>query len=143
MSQTVDANILIYAINEDAPEFEVASKLLNRLGRGPDLVYLFWPTVFAFLRLATHPAILPNPLSASEAERAIERLTERSHVKSPGEGTGFWNVYLQTAGAPRGNQVPDAHLAALMRAHGVRTIYTRDRDFRRFNGIEALDPFVG
>jgi len=29
-----------------------------------------------------------------------------------------------------------------MRQHGVRTIYTRDRDFRRFDGIVAVDPFA-
>jgi predicted nucleic acid-binding protein len=28
-----------------------------------------------------------------------------------------------------------------MRQHGVGTIYTRDRDFRRFDGITAEDPF--
>jgi uncharacterized protein len=32
-------------------------------------------------------------------------------------------------------------LAALMRQHGVRLIYTRDRDFRRFEGIDVRDPF--
>jgi predicted nucleic acid-binding protein len=37
--------------------------------------------------------------------------------------------------------VPDAHLATLMRQYGVRTIYTRDRDFRRFDGIDVRDPF--
>ena len=39
------------------------------------------------------------------------------------------------------NDVPDGHLATLMRQHGVATIYTRDRDFRRFDGIAAEDPF--
>jgi predicted nucleic acid-binding protein len=38
--------------------------------------------------------------------------------------------------------VPDAHVVALMHQHGVRTIWTRDRGFRRFRGIEAHDPFV-
>ena len=28
-----------------------------------------------------------------------------------------------------------------MRQNDVRTIWTRDRDFRRFDGIEARDPF--
>ena len=40
-------------------------------------------------------------------------------------------VYLTT---------PDAHLVALMRQHGVSTIYTRDRGFRRFDGLTVLDP---
>jgi predicted nucleic acid-binding protein len=41
-----------------------------------------------------------------------------------------------------GNDVPDAHLAALMRQHGVRLIWTRDRDFRTFDWIEPRDPFA-
>ena len=40
----------------------------------------------------------------------------------------------------RGNDVPDGHLAALMRQHGVRTVYTRDRDFRRYDGIAMGKP---
>jgi predicted nucleic acid-binding protein len=28
-----------------------------------------------------------------------------------------------------------------MRQNGVTTIYTRDRDFRRFGGIRVEDPF--
>jgi predicted nucleic acid-binding protein len=43
--------------------------------------------------------------------------------------------------ALRGDDLPDAHLATLMRQHGVRVIYTRDRGFRRFDGIDVHDPF--
>ncbi len=28
-----------------------------------------------------------------------------------------------------------------MLTHGVKTIWTHDRDFRRFRGIEVRDPF--
>lgn len=42
---------------------------------------------------------------------------------------------------PTGNVVPDAHLVALMLENDVRTIWTSDRDFRRFRGIEVRDPF--
>jgi hypothetical protein len=41
----------------------------------------------------------------------------------------------------RGNHVPDAHLATLMRRYGVTVIYTRDREFRRYEGIESRHPF--
>ncbi len=65
------------------------------------------------------------------------------HVRAPGEAEGFWPLFEATAaGGARGNAVPDAHLATLMRQHGVGTIYTRDRDFRRFDGIRVEDPFV-
>jgi predicted nucleic acid-binding protein len=41
----------------------------------------------------------------------------------------------------QGSLVPDAHLVALMRENGVRTIWTNDRDFRRFDGILVRDPY--
>jgi hypothetical protein len=41
----------------------------------------------------------------------------------------------------RGNLVPDAHLASLLRQHGVKTLYTRDTDFRKFDFLEVSDPF--
>ncbi len=140
MSQTVDANILVYAVNEDASEHAPALKLIERLGQGPDIVYLFWPTVMGFLRIVTHPGILPNPLSITDATETIGDLLSRPHVRTPGEASGFWQLYLDTGGArSRANDVPDAHLAGLMRQHGVRLIHTRDRGFRRFAGIEVRD----
>jgi uncharacterized protein len=44
---------------------------------------------------------------------------------------------------PRGSLVADAHLVALMHQHGIATIWSRDRDFRKFEGITVRDPFAG
>lgn len=144
MSVTVDANVLVYASNEADPSHAAARALVERLARGPELVYLFWPTIMGYLRLVTHPAILPRPLSAADATGNIARLLERPHLRSPGEAEGFWEIYLAITGErARGNEVPDGHLAALMLQHGVRFIYTRDRGFRRYEGIEPRDPVPG
>ena len=143
MSATVDANVLIYASNTADPLHDPAVKLVRRLADGPELVYLFWPTLMGYLRIVTHPAILPRPLAPRDAMRNVEALLDRPHVRAPGEADGFWPIFRVAAGdRPRGNDVPDAHLAALMRQHGVRLIYTRDRGFRRFDGIDARDPFA-
>jgi toxin-antitoxin system PIN domain toxin len=140
MSATVDTNVLVYASNSDDHLHAHAVELVQRLAEGPELVYLFWPVLLGYLRIVTHPGILSNPLSPTIAMRNVEALLDRPHVRAPGEVDGFWSVFRSTAGErPRGNDVPDAHLAALMRQHGVRLIYTRDRDFRRFDGIDARD----
>ena len=142
MSATVDTNILVHGSNSDDPLHDRAVELVRRLAEGPELVYLFWPVLLGYLRIVTHPGILSNPLSPTIAMRNVEALLDRPHVRAPGEADGFWSVFRSTAGErPRGNDVPDAHLAALMRQHGVRLVYTRDRDFRRFDGIDARDPF--
>jgi uncharacterized protein len=143
MSVTVDANVLVYASNAADPAFPAAKTLLERLAAGPDLVYLFWPTVMGYLRIVTHPAILPRPLTFAEASSNVSSLLSRPHIRTAGETAGFWGLYLTTAsGQSRGNDIPDAHLVTLMRQYGVETIYTRDRDFRRYEGIAVRDPFA-
>lgn len=142
MSATVDVNVLVYASNEADPAHDPARRLVERLAAGPDLVYLFWPTLLGYVRIVTHPAILPRPLWPATALANVASLLSLAHVRAPGEADGFLAAYQATADdQTRGNAVPDAHLAALMRQHGVTTIYTRDRDFLRFDGIRTLDPF--
>jgi uncharacterized protein len=143
VSATLDVNVLIYASNTADPAHRTARELVERLAAGPDLLYLFWPTILGFLRIGTHPAILPRPLVPRDALANVSNLVALPHVRSPGEAEGFWELFLATAGdRQRGDDIPDAHLVTLMRQHGVRLIYTRDRGFRRFEGIDVRDPFA-
>jgi len=144
VSTTLDANLLLYASDRASPFRERANELLAELAAGPAIVYLLWPTVMAYLRLSTHPSVYAHPLSPGEASANIERLLRLPHVQGPGEQEGFWDVYLGVASDvdARGNLVPDAHLVSLMIQNGVRTIWTHDRDYRKFTGIEARDPFA-
>jgi hypothetical protein len=143
MSCTVDANILVYASNEADEAHRPARALVERLAAGPEIVYLFWPALMGYLRIVTHPGILPRPLSPAVAMDNVEALLERPHVRNGGEMDGFWDLFRDTARRQlRGRDVPDAHLATLMRQFDVHRIYTRDRGFRRFDGIEVVDPFV-
>ena len=143
MSVSLDANLLLYASDEASPFHERARQLLEQVAAGPEIVYLFWPTVMAYLRLATHPAVFERPLSPEEAAANVEALLALPHVQSPGEKERFWEVYRRVAddAGARGNLVPDAHLVSLMLENGVCTIWTHDRDYRRFKGIEVRDPF--
>lgn len=143
LSVAVDTNVLLYATNRRSPAFPVAQRLLEGLVNGPDLVYVFWPVIMGFLRLSTRAGVADEPLTADEAIRRVRALIERPNVRTPGEQPGFLDVYEATAPhGTRGNHVPDAHIATLMRQHGVRVIYTRDRNFRRYDGIEPRDPFA-
>lgn len=144
MSSAVDVNVLLYASDESSPFHGKAFELLDRLARGPDLLYIFWPVVMSYLRMATHPAIFPKPLSPENALHNVEQLIVLPHARTAGEAEGFWDVYLAaTAGVVvRGNLVSDAHLVALMRQSGVTTLWTHDRDFRKFEQVRVRDPFA-
>lgn len=143
MSYTVDANVLLYASDESSPVHQRARAAVQQLAQGPEIAYLFWPTVMAYLRIATHPAVFAHPMSIVEAVGNVEQLLARPHVRTTGETEAFWRSFRDVAGdaLPSGNLVPDAHLVTLMLDNDVRTIWTRDRDFRRFPRIEVRDPF--
>lgn len=143
MSVTLDTNVLLYASNDASTRQPAARALLDRLAAGPSLVYLFWPVTIGYLRISTHPGVFDHPLDPQTARANIEDLLDRPHVRCPGEPDGFWAMFTDTTmnDVIRGNLVTDAHITALMRAHGVGTIYTADRDFKRFREITALDPF--
>jgi len=144
MTVTLDANVLLYASDTRSPFHERALTLVAELAAGRELLYLFWPTVMAYVRIATHPSVFAEPLAPKIAIGNVERLLELPHVQTAGERERFWDVFRGVAeeSDARGNLVPDARLVALMEQNGVRTIWTRDRDFRRFRGIDARDPFV-
>ena len=143
MSVTLDVNVLLYASDASSPRHEAARRLLETVAAGPELVYLFWPTIMAYLRIATHPAIFHEPLPAEDALANVEALLNRPHVRAPGEDVSFWPRYRSVAAdaVPTGNLVPDAHIVALMLESEVRSIWTHDRDFRRFREVEVRDPF--
>ena len=72
----------------------------------------------------------------------VESLLSVPRARVISEEEGFWRVYRQVADglSIRGNLVPDAHLAAILRQHGIRTLYTNDTDFRKFDFLEARNP---
>lgn len=144
MSFAIDANLLLYASDESRTVHDEARALLEKIASGPDLVYLFWPVALAYLRIATHPRVFRHPLTSDQALGNLGRLTARPHVRTVGEGDRFWPALVSVMREThvRGNLVPDAHLVALMREHGVARIWTRDRDFRKFDDIDVIDPFA-
>jgi uncharacterized protein len=143
LSFTLDTNVLLYASDETSPYHSRARGALDEAAHGDELLYLFWPTLMAYLRIATHPAVFDKPLLPSDAVGNVEQLLSLPHVQTSGEQDRFWTAYRRVAADAdaRGNLVSDAHLVALMTENGVRTIWTHDRDYRRFSGIVVWDPF--
>ena len=142
MSFSIDVNILLYASDSDSPYHKRALAFVNSCVRQDELFCLGWPTVMSYLRIATHPSVFDRPLKPQEAMANIESLRSLPHSRFLSEGEGFWDVYCGlTAELPvRGNLVPDAHLAAILRQHAVTTLYTHDRDFRKFGFLNLRDP---
>jgi toxin-antitoxin system PIN domain toxin len=144
VSFSIDTNVLLYASDAASPLSVRATAFLARCAAGDDLFYLAWPTIMGYLRIATHPGIFTAPLSPDDAATNIAALLALPHVRTLGEDEGFWETYRTVSRTfpLRGNAVPDAHLAALLRRHGVSTLYTNDADFKRFDFLRVINPFV-
>jgi toxin-antitoxin system PIN domain toxin len=144
LSYAVDANILLYASDAASPFNHRARTFLETCVSGSEIFCLAWSTVMAYLRIATHPGVFQRPLSPGDAVANLEPLVRLPHVRMLAEEEGYWEVYREvTQGMViRGNLVMDAHLAALLRQHGIRSLYTNDSDFRKFRFLEVRNPFV-
>lgn len=144
MSAAADVNVLLYASDRGSPFHDRAVQFLTDRATSLDLFCLAWPTLMGYLRIATHPGIFAHPLSAAEAMRNVNAVVSLPHVRLLAEEDGFWEVYQDVVRnwPARGNQVPDAHLAALLRQHGVETLFTSDADFRRFDFLRVVNPFA-
>jgi hypothetical protein len=144
MSYAVDANVFIYAVNEESEFHHKAHAFINTCIAREEAWVIPWPTIHAFLRIVTNAGILPQPLAPEAAITIIDELISLPQVQVAGENDEFWRVYKDDFLSLhlRGNLVPDGVIVAILKSQGVSTFYTKDRDYLRFKGIKVLDPTV-
>lgn len=76
----LDANILLYAYNADAPQHRAAAAWLEELLEGSGIIGLSWATLWAFLRISTNGRVWPNPMSPRDAFAVVRRLLMQPDV---------------------------------------------------------------
>jgi toxin-antitoxin system PIN domain toxin len=137
----VDANILLYAYNEDAASHAAARRWLSEQLVGKEGLALSWHIVTAFLRISTHSKIFPVPLDLDEALTVVTDWlgSPKVHILSPTQR--HWQILrgVLISGQARGPLVMDADIAALAIEHDA-TIATADKDFSRFDGVKVIYP---
>ena len=137
----VDLNVLLYAINRDAPRHETIRSWWEKAMAGDEPVGLAWVVVLGFLRLATNARVFVKPLSSSQAIERVEAWLAHPNLRVVVETEEHWRILkelLAEAGAA-GNLTTDAHLAALAISHGA-TLASCDADFGRFGALRWENP---
>ncbi len=144
MSYSLDVNVLLYASDRLSDRHVAAREFLESCAVRPEVFCLTWPTLMAYLRIATHPSIFAAPLTPEEALSNINALLALPHSRIVSEQNGFMDAFMHVTASTtvRGNLVPDAHVAAILFQNGVRTLYSNDRDFRKFESLEVRSPFA-
>jgi toxin-antitoxin system PIN domain toxin len=140
----VDTNILVYAHRQDAPFHDAARRCMTELAEARSAWAIPWPCVHEFLAIVTRPRIFDPPTPLDRAVAQLDAWLESPSLTLLGEGPGYWPVLREVVTAARitGALAHDARVAAICRFHGVRELWTADRDFNRFDGLVVWNPLV-
>lgn len=139
----VDANILLFAVDEESPQHRQALDWLAAQLNGDRRVGLPWESLSAFLRICTHPRAARKPLEPLAAWRVVQDWLAVPTVWIPRPTDQHADVLERLIQRYRvaGNLIPDAHLAALAIEHGLE-LCSADTDFARFSEIRWHNPLA-
>ena len=140
----VDTNILVYAHRQDCEWHQVAARRVKQLAERGLAWGLPWPCLHEFLAIVTHPRIFVPPTPLAQAIDQVEAWLESPSVVLLSEGPDYWTTLraLLETGRATGPIVHDARIAALCLHHGVRELWSADRDFSRFPRLTVRNPLV-
>jgi hypothetical protein len=140
----VDTNLLVYAHRKDSPWHEQSSVRLVDLAEGAAPWAIPTACLHEFLAIVTHPRIYRPPTPLAVALDQVEAWRESPSLVLLTETEGYWATLRRvlerskTAGAT----IHDARVAALCLHHGVRELWSADRDFSRFADLATRNPLV-
>ncbi len=137
----VDINLLIYAINRDAPHHIQAKKWLEDSLSSDEPFGIAWIVILGFLRIVTNGRIMPAPLKPEIAIDYVNDWLLQPPSLTVVPTRQHWSIFKELL-MPLGvaaNLTSDAHLAALAIEHGAR-LYSTDNDFSRFQSLRWTNP---
>lgn len=139
----VDANLLLYAVNDDLPQHGPARAWLEAIMSGSEVVGLPWVVLLAFLRITTSRRIFERPLMVEQAVEYVEEWLKQPVVRAVTPSSGHWAILrnLLLHSGTGGNLTTDAHIAALALEQGY-AVYSTDNDFKRFPGLQHVNPLA-
>ena len=141
----VDTNLLVYAHRRDSHWHEPASRLLQGLAQGKSTWAIAWHCLHEFISVVTNKRIYQPASTLDEALHQIDLWVQSPSLQLLSEQPGYWND-LKAIVKPAlvsGPQIYDARIAALCLQHGVRELWTADRDFLKFPVLKTRNPLVG
>ena len=140
----VDTNILVYAHRRDSPFHGAAAASVRELACSPAPWALPWPCLHEFVSVVTHPRVYDPPSTTDQAIDQVGAWLESPSAAVISEGETYWNELSRFLldGKIAGPGVHDARIAALCLSHGVRELWSADRDFSRFPRLRTKNPLL-
>ena len=137
----IDTNLLIYAVNHDAPAHSAARDWLEHVLSGDTIVGIPWLVLIAFVRLTTNPRVMQFPMDVDRALEFVDDWLAQPYVAPLIPGERHWSILRQllSDNGSAGNLTNDAHIAAIAIEHNY-AVYSSDNDFKRFDGLTHVNP---
>jgi len=140
----VDTNLLVYAHREDSEWHKHAYATVLGLAEGRAPWAIPWPCLHEFFAIVTHPKIYRPPTTTELTLKQMRAWMESPSLVLLAESVGYWQIMEQLLRNSKinGPQVHDARVAALCLLHGVRELWSADRDFSRFPNLVVRNPLI-
>jgi len=140
----VDTNILVYAHREDSPWHKKALDRVTTLANSGAPWAIAWSSLHEFLAIVTHPRIYDPPTPLTTALEALQAWQTSPGLRLLGEGPGYFETLAKqaTAGKIKGPKIHDARIASICLHHGVKKLWSADRDFTSFPDLDCENPLI-
>jgi predicted nucleic acid-binding protein len=137
----VDTNVLVYALDADAPQHAAARALLEMAREASITLFTTSQILCEFYSIVTNPRRVSKPRSAADALTAISSLLAFLHVLPvPAHTVDGWMDLLRRHPVT-GSDVFDLQIVATMQANGMQRIYTfNTADFEPFTELSVVTP---
>ncbi len=140
----VDTNLLVYAHRRESTFHARARTLIEDLASSSSAWAIPWPCLHEFYGVTTNPRAFKPASTAAEAIGEISAWLAAPSLVLLHETEAHWATLQQLIHAARvvAGQVHDARIAAICIEHGVRELWSADRDFARFKSLTVRNPLV-
>lgn len=140
----VDTNILVYAHRRDSIWHGLAKALISNLVDSGERWAIPSQCLHEFVGVSTHPRVYSPPSTIHEAFAQIAAWRESVTLQILSETLRHWTTLevMCRAGKIAGPAVHDARIAAICEQHGVKELWSADRDFSRFPKLRVRNPLI-
>jgi uncharacterized protein len=139
----LDVKVCVYAFRSESRMHAKFKGWLEQALSGSEPVGLPEQVLSSTIRLVTNHRIYGDPSTPAEALSFCDALLDAPAAMRVRPGERHWRIFhgLVAQHGLRGNDVPDAYLAAMALEQGA-TWVTTDRGFARYQGLRLLDPLA-
>jgi len=135
----VDTNILIDLLVINQPGHEASWETFKKFDSPMAITSV---NLSEALQLLTHEKVFPNPMSVSSAVSTISSFLSCYDIMVVQDAGGWWcqlpELVEQHTPDLQGNDMFDAQVAYCLKYNGIKIIWTKDSDFRKYPFLKIV-----